>query len=90
MDLNIILQLEVSEIEFGHFYFITFNACLSEDSELFSWGWNDHGMCGTGDTRNVTMPTKISLTSLTNSAHLIPLLVGAGAGHSIAVVTRKK
>ncbi|XP_026166861.1 secretion-regulating guanine nucleotide exchange factor [Mastacembelus armatus] len=48
---------------------------------LFSWGWNEHGMCGDGSETNVFQPQLIS--------GLKPLLIGCGAGHSMAVCTVK-
>ena len=44
-------------------------------------------MCGTGDQDNRATPTKISLTPPPNDqiALSVPVLIGAGAGHSIIV-----
>uniref|UniRef100_A0A8C7YEA9 Secretion regulating guanine nucleotide exchange factor n=1 Tax=Oryzias sinensis TaxID=183150 RepID=A0A8C7YEA9_9TELE len=47
---------------------------------LLSWGWNEHGMCGNGFQTNVLHPGLIS--------NLRAVLVGCGAGHSMAVFTR--
>ncbi|XP_038562233.1 secretion-regulating guanine nucleotide exchange factor isoform X1 [Micropterus salmoides] len=44
---------------------------------LVSWGWNEHGMCGDGSQTDVVQPQRIS--------GLRPLLIGCGAGHSMAV-----
>ncbi|XP_034442932.1 secretion-regulating guanine nucleotide exchange factor isoform X2 [Hippoglossus hippoglossus] len=44
---------------------------------LLSWGWNEHGMCGDGSQTDVSEPQLIS--------GLRPLLIGCGAGHSMAV-----
>ncbi|XP_022611708.1 secretion-regulating guanine nucleotide exchange factor isoform X1 [Seriola dumerili] len=44
---------------------------------LLSWGWNEHGMCGDGSQTDVFQPQLIS--------GLRPLLIGCGAGHSMAV-----
>ncbi|CAN9499395.1 unnamed protein product [Ophioblennius macclurei] len=44
---------------------------------LLSWGWNEHGMCGDGSQTDVCRPRLVS--------GLRPLLVGCGAGHSLAV-----
>ncbi|XP_053175684.1 secretion-regulating guanine nucleotide exchange factor [Scomber japonicus] len=46
---------------------------------LLSWGWNEHGMCGDGSETDVFEPQLIS--------GLRPLLIGCGAGHSMAVCT---
>uniref|UniRef100_A0A3Q0S2K7 Secretion regulating guanine nucleotide exchange factor n=1 Tax=Amphilophus citrinellus TaxID=61819 RepID=A0A3Q0S2K7_AMPCI len=43
---------------------------------LFSWGWNEHGMCGDGSQANVFHPQLVP--------GLRPLLIGCGAGHSMA------
>lgn len=44
---------------------------------LLSWGWNEHGMCGDGSQTDVFQPQLVS--------GLRPLLIGCGAGHSMAV-----
>ncbi|CAJ1056532.1 secretion-regulating guanine nucleotide exchange factor [Xyrichtys novacula] len=60
-------------------------ACGSEHNlaivggSLVSWGWNEHGMCGDGSETNVLQPQLVS--------GLKPLLIGCGAGHSMAVCT---
>ncbi|XP_041652674.1 secretion-regulating guanine nucleotide exchange factor [Cheilinus undulatus] len=46
---------------------------------LLSWGWNEHGMCGDGSQTDVLQPQLVS--------GLKPLLIGCGAGHSMAVCT---
>ncbi|XP_029909695.1 secretion-regulating guanine nucleotide exchange factor [Myripristis murdjan] len=48
---------------------------------LFSWGWNEHGMCGDGSQTDVVQPQLIS--------SLRPLLIGCGAGHSMAMCAVK-
>jgi len=48
---------------------------------VLSWGWNEHGNCGNGKTENVLRPEFLSIPS--NS---VAVLVGAGAGHSFAVI----
>ncbi|XP_035520891.1 secretion-regulating guanine nucleotide exchange factor [Morone saxatilis] len=58
-------------------------ACGSEHNlaivggRLLSWGWNEHGMCGNGSQTDVRQPQLVS--------GLRPLLIGCGAGHSMAV-----
>ncbi|KAJ7344405.1 hypothetical protein JRQ81_000355 [Phrynocephalus forsythii] len=60
-------------------------ACGSEhnlaivDGQCFSWGWNEHGMCGNGTEVNVCTPQPIETF---RSAEL--RLIGCGAGHSMA------
>ncbi|XP_068596043.1 secretion-regulating guanine nucleotide exchange factor [Brachionichthys hirsutus] len=44
---------------------------------LLSWGWNEHGMCGDGSETDIFRPQLVS--------GLRPLLIGCGAGHSMAV-----
>lgn len=44
---------------------------------LLSWGWNEHGMCGDGSQTDIFQPQLVSC--------LRPLLIGCGAGHSMAV-----
>lgn len=46
-----------------------------------SWGWNEHGMCGDGTESNVWTPTPVQ--ALPSPSRL--LLVGCGAGHSLAL-----
>ncbi|CAH2325682.1 Hypothetical predicted protein [Pelobates cultripes] len=63
-------------------------ACGSEHNlalcgnAVFSWGWNEHGMCGNGSETNVEIPTQVN----------VPLsaavkLIACGAGHSMICVT---
>ncbi|XP_070764017.1 secretion-regulating guanine nucleotide exchange factor [Enoplosus armatus] len=58
-------------------------ACGSEHNlaivggSLLSWGWNEHGMCGDGSQTDVFEPRLVS--------GLRPLLIGCGAGHSMAM-----
>lgn len=44
---------------------------------LLSWGWNEHGMCGDGSHTDVYQPQLLPA--------IRPLLIGCGAGHSVAV-----
>ncbi|VFV28350.1 secretion-regulating guanine nucleotide exchange [Lynx pardinus] len=46
----------------------------------YSWGWNEHGMCGDGSEANIWAPKPVP--SLQSS---LGLLVGCGAGHSLAL-----
>ncbi|NWS93203.1 SRGEF factor, partial [Toxostoma redivivum] len=60
-------------------------ACGSEHNlaivggQCFSWGWNEHGMCGDGTEANTPVPKAVRALGC---AELI--LVGCGAGHSMA------
>ncbi|XP_059578595.1 secretion-regulating guanine nucleotide exchange factor isoform X4 [Alligator mississippiensis] len=49
-------------------------------SQCFSWGWNEHGMCGDGTEANIYAPKPIPAFG---SAELF--LIGCGAGHSMAL-----
>ncbi|MBN3320066.1 SRGEF factor, partial [Atractosteus spatula] len=65
-------------------------ACGSEHNlaivggRLLSWGWNEHGMCGDGTEVNVGQPQPIP--ALQGAG---PLLIGCGAGHSMALCERR-
>ena len=55
-------------------------SCVSANERLYSWGWNEHGICATGDETNVTLP------------HIVQILgteavtkIGCGAGHSFVI-----
>ena len=51
---------------------------------MVAFGWNEHGMCGTGDEVNVTHPHVVE----GEVGGWDMVRVGAGAGHSLAVVKR--
>lgn len=53
---------------------------FTESGEVLSWGWNEHGNCGTGTTEDVIQSTKVNLPGPV-------VMIGAGAGHSLAVVS---
>ncbi|XP_074086271.1 secretion-regulating guanine nucleotide exchange factor isoform X4 [Macrotis lagotis] len=65
---------------------VTELACGSEHnlavvgSMCYSWGWNEHGMCGDGTEVNVWTPKLVASSRLA-----LCLLVGCGAGHSLAL-----
>lgn len=46
----------------------------------YSWGWNEHGMCGDGSEADIWAPKPMQ--ALRSS---LGLLVGCGAGHSLAL-----
>lgn len=46
----------------------------------YSWGWNEHGMCGDGSEADVQAPKPVQ--ALQSSPGL---LVGCGAGHSLTL-----
>ena len=53
---------------------------------MYTWGWNEHGMCGQGHEDNIYRPTLVSHFSSKNNK---VFLIGSGAGHSMAVCQRK-
>ncbi|NXI48542.1 SRGEF factor, partial [Galbula dea] len=61
-------------------------ACGSEHTlavvggECFSWGWNEHGMCGDGTEANVHVPKPVKALGCAKQ-----MLIGCGAGHSMAL-----
>nr|CAD7575619.1 unnamed protein product [Timema californicum] len=57
----------------------THTAVLTDNGDVMSWGWNEHGNCGTGSLENVTTPAVLDTLRKTS-------LIGAGAGHSFAVI----
>ncbi|XP_022256418.1 secretion-regulating guanine nucleotide exchange factor-like isoform X2 [Limulus polyphemus] len=61
------------------------NMALTSGNMLWSWGWNEHNMCGFEEEVNIHRPTPIS--SLKNKEIL---LAGCGAGHSFAFVNMLK
>ncbi|XP_069133300.1 secretion-regulating guanine nucleotide exchange factor-like [Argopecten irradians] len=54
------------------------NLAVTEDASVFSWGWNEHGICGTGDEENVYKPQKVAALS-----KLRIQLLGCGNGQSL-------
>ncbi|XP_054006084.1 secretion-regulating guanine nucleotide exchange factor-like isoform X2 [Hylaeus anthracinus] len=59
------------------------NVVLTEDGRIFCWGWNEHGNCGNGHTRDVKLPEQLSFPS-----NFSAIRVGSGAGHSLAVIKK--
>eukprot|EP00096_Caligus_rogercresseyi_P002236 TRINITY_DN1430_c0_g1_i2.p1 TRINITY_DN1430_c0_g1~~TRINITY_DN1430_c0_g1_i2.p1 ORF type:complete len:285 (+),score=62.15 TRINITY_DN1430_c0_g1_i2:400-1254(+) len=53
--------------------------------ELFSWGWNEHGNCGDGTTRNVKEPIRIVIPSGIHRSTI--RMIRGGSGHSLAYIT---
>lgn len=56
---------------------LTYDPLWFSGGRLLSWGWNEHGMCGDGSHADVFQPKLVPA--------LRPLLIGCGAGHSLAV-----
>lgn len=48
--------------------------------QCFSWGWNEHGMCGDGTEANVHVPKPVEALGSAKQ-----ILIGCGAGHSMAL-----
>lgn len=68
---------------------VTDIACGSEhtvaltcDAQLFSWGWNEHGNLGTGDTANRFSPFMVRQFPEGKA-----VVIGAGGAHSLIAVT---
>ncbi|KAF4081527.1 hypothetical protein AMELA_G00162370 [Ameiurus melas] len=65
-------------------------ACGSEHNlaivgnRVFSWGWNEHGMCGDGSLCDVIRPQPVPDLQKAKA-----LLIGCGAGHSLALCCLK-
>lgn len=53
------------------------NLVLLDNQQCYAWGWNEHGICGTGTEVNVSTPT------LVPGLHTVDY-VACGAGHSFA------
>jgi alpha-tubulin suppressor-like RCC1 family protein len=46
--------------------------------DVYSWGWNEHGMCGQGHEDNVLQLTHVTCLSNIEA-------IACGAGHSLAL-----
>jgi alpha-tubulin suppressor-like RCC1 family protein len=53
---------------------------LSDTGRIVSWGWNEHGNCGTGTEEDVRVPTAVGINIKQKA-----VTVGTGAGHSFAL-----
>lgn len=53
--------------------------------EVLTFGWNEHGICGTGNETNVRFPCAISDSFEGRKIRLI----GTGAGHSLVVANKR-
>lgn len=60
------------------------NLMLTESDEVISWGWNEHGNCGTGTQENVLRPSQVLIDNLWR-----PTMIGSGACHCFVVAERK-
>lgn len=52
------------------------NLALTDKGQVYSWGWNEHGICGTGDETNMFFPKLIPCLETETAVS-----VGCGAGH---------
>ncbi|XP_029034052.2 secretion-regulating guanine nucleotide exchange factor-like isoform X1 [Osmia bicornis bicornis] len=59
------------------------NVALTENDRIVCWGWNEHGNCGNGHTRDVKFPGELSLPF-----DYAGICIGSGAGHSFAVIKK--
>ena len=55
------------------------NVALSGTGSVFSWGWNEHGMCGNGKEENVKLPVLLEVKDKV-------IKIGCGDGTSFAVI----
>jgi alpha-tubulin suppressor-like RCC1 family protein len=53
---------------------------LSGTGRVVSWGWNEHGNCGTGTEEDVRVPTSVGM-----GIDQKVVIAGTGAGHSFAL-----
>ena len=61
-------------------------AISKESNKLYSWGWNEHGSCGNGNTDNVAEPTLVKFPKdILEIVKFCP-----ASGHNLVVVTVKK
>ncbi|XP_021350357.1 secretion-regulating guanine nucleotide exchange factor-like isoform X1 [Mizuhopecten yessoensis] len=54
------------------------NLAVSDEGSVFSWGWNEHGICGTGNEVNVFKTQQVAALS-----KLKVKCLGCGNGHSL-------
>lgn len=68
---------KLTDIQTGSEHFIA----LTDQQQVFSWGWNEHGNCGVGHVEDVKAHTLVKLENKV-------LIIGTGAGFSFAVVSK--
>lgn len=56
------------------------NIAVLDTGRIVSWGWNEHGNCGTGTEEDVRVPTAVGINIKQKA-----VTVGTGAGHSFAL-----
>ncbi|XP_034230431.1 secretion-regulating guanine nucleotide exchange factor [Thrips palmi] len=57
------------------------NVVLTEKRDILSWGWNEHGNCGTGAQENVLKPSIVRMESTKRAT-----MIGTGACHCFVVL----
>lgn len=62
-------------------WFNQFLILLSETGNVLSWGWNEHGNCGTGTLENVLKPSFVRIGAMKKAAR-----IGTGACHCFVVL----
>lgn len=50
-------------------------AAVTEDGELYGWGWGRYGNLGLGDRNDRLIPEKVSATDVCQQAYIIYLLL---------------
>lgn len=53
------------------------NLAVNRNGKVFSWGWNEHGNCGTGDVEDKNRPQRVLIDNAVQ--------VSAGTGQSFAI-----
>ena len=56
---------------------------ISSDNGVHTWGWNEHGMCGTEDEENFSLPRRIRFL-MYKRVRRTCIGVSAGGGQSFA------
>ena len=69
------IEMKVSFVHSQQFNCFILPGCGS----IMAWGWNEHGICGTGDEINVHIPGVVLADSC---------VIGCGGGHSFALINR--
>lgn len=52
-----------------------------ETGNILSWGWNEHGNCGTGSQENVLKPSEVRMQGRGKAT-----MIGSGACHSFVLL----
>lgn len=54
---------------------------FTDTGSIYTWGWNEHGMCGIGTEENILTPTLVEKLRKFQACSL-----GSGAGHCIVIL----